>query len=138
MCFEILRTFPVLFFNHIKANCVMDKYKVAGKFGLPDITVAEMESLASFCEAVLPSVQPPPEELSGEGDNHRNKEALRSFYSTSGSKTPVLRQVHTLFLYIHQMICFFNKMLKFWHFQTKKHKSRTCDIWRFVLICSIS
>lgn len=70
----------------------MDKYKVAGKFGLPDITVAEMESLASFCEAVLPSVQPPPEELSGEGDNHRNKEALRSFYSTSGSKTPVLRQ----------------------------------------------
>ncbi|CAE5968537.1 unnamed protein product [Arabidopsis arenosa] len=70
----------------------MGKYKVAGKFGLRDITEAEMESLASFCEAVLPPVSPPPEEVSGEGDNHRNKEALRSFYSTSGSQTPVLRQ----------------------------------------------
>lgn len=84
----------------------MGKYKVAGKFGLRDITEAEMESLASFCEAVLPPVLPP-EEVSSEGDNHRNKEALRSFYSTSGSQTPVLRQVHTLYLYIDPVICFF-------------------------------
>lgn len=74
----------------------MGKHRVAGKFGLRDITAVEMETLASFCEAVLPPVIPPAEEVSGEGDKHRNKEALRSFYSTSGSQTPVLRQVHTL------------------------------------------
>ncbi|XP_010512451.1 PREDICTED: long-chain-alcohol oxidase FAO3 [Camelina sativa] len=73
----------------------MGKQKIAGKFGLPDIKAAEMETLASFCEAIFPPVAPPPpEELSGAGDTnkHRNTEALRSFYSTSGSQTPVLRQ----------------------------------------------
>ncbi|EOA29584.1 hypothetical protein CARUB_v10013046mg [Capsella rubella] len=69
----------------------MGKHRIAGKYGLRDITAAEMETLASFCEAVLPPVPPPPEEISGDS-NHRNKEALRSFYSTSGSQTPVLRQ----------------------------------------------
>ncbi|ESQ47481.1 hypothetical protein EUTSA_v10020141mg [Eutrema salsugineum] len=64
----------------------------AGNFGHRDVTVAEMEALVSFCEAVLPPVPPPPEEFSGEDDHHRNKEALRSFYSTSGSQTPVVRQ----------------------------------------------
>uniref|UniRef100_A0A1J3HPS5 Long-chain-alcohol oxidase n=1 Tax=Noccaea caerulescens TaxID=107243 RepID=A0A1J3HPS5_NOCCA len=69
----------------------MGKQRNAGKFGLRDITVAEMESLGSFCEAILPPLSPP-EEYSGEDDHHPNKEALRSFYTTSGSQTPILRQ----------------------------------------------
>ncbi|KAJ0235720.1 Long-chain-alcohol oxidase FAO3 [Hirschfeldia incana] len=66
-------------------------------FGHREVTAAEMESLASFCEAVLPPV-PHPEELLGEDDHHRNKEALRSFYSTCGSQTPVARQTIDLII----------------------------------------
>ncbi|CAN8270478.1 unnamed protein product [Cochlearia groenlandica] len=69
----------------------MGKQRNTGRYGLRDINVAEMESLGSFCEAVLPPL-PPPEEFPGEDDNHRNKEALRLFYSTSCSQTPILRQ----------------------------------------------
>ncbi|KAL1224818.1 Long-chain-alcohol oxidase FAO3 [Cardamine amara subsp. amara] len=69
----------------------MGKNRDTGKFGNRSITAAEMESLTSFCEAVLPPL-PPPEEFSGEYDHHRNKDALRSFYSTSGAQTPIVRQ----------------------------------------------
>ncbi|VVA98576.1 unnamed protein product [Arabis nemorensis] len=70
----------------------MGKHKDAGIFSRGDFTATEMESLASFCETVLPPVPPPPEEFSDKDDHHRNKEALRSFYTTSGSQTPVLHQ----------------------------------------------
>lgn len=66
-----------------------------GNFGHLGITTAEMESLASFCEAVLPPVSPP-EEYSGGDDHYRNKETLRSFFFTSGSRTPVVREVNPL------------------------------------------
>lgn len=85
-------------FYNIKTYSVMGKNKDTGKFGNRSITAAEMESLASFCEAVLPPVSPP-EAFSGIDDHHRNKEALRSFYSSSGSQTPIVRQVHTLFFF---------------------------------------
>lgn len=91
-------------FLKLKRNLMMGKHKYAGKFSRGDFTATEMESLASFCETVFP---PSPEEFSDEDDHHRNKEALRSFFSTSGSQTPVLRQVQTLTLY-DPMLCFLN------------------------------
>lgn len=81
----------------------MGNHTDARSFGHREVTAAEMESLASFCEAVLPPV-PPPEEYLREDDHHRNKEALRSFYSTCGSQTPVARQVHALSLFLDQIV----------------------------------
>ncbi|KAG2265909.1 hypothetical protein Bca52824_072988 [Brassica carinata] len=75
----------------------MGNHTDARNFGQREITAAEMESLASFCEAVLPPV-PHPEELLGEDDHHPNKEALRSFYTTCGSQTPVARQTIDLII----------------------------------------
>lgn len=76
---------------------MMGNHTDARNFGQREITAAEMESLASFCEAVLPPV-PHPEELLGEDDHHPNKEALRSFYTTCGSQTPVARQTIDLII----------------------------------------
>ncbi|CAN6812001.1 unnamed protein product [Brassica oleracea] len=70
---------------------MMGNHTDTGNFGHLGITTAEMESLGSFCEAVLPPVSPP-EEYSAGDDHCRNKEALRSFFSTSGSRTPVVRE----------------------------------------------
>ncbi|CAH2052928.1 unnamed protein product [Thlaspi arvense] len=77
----------------------MGKHTDVKHFGYRNVTAAEMETLASFCEAVLPPVPPPKtKEFSGEDDHHRNKEALRSFYSISGSQTPVVRQTIDLII----------------------------------------
>lgn len=81
----------------------MGNHTDARNFGHREVTAAEMESLASFCEAVLPPV-PHPKELLGEDDHHPNKEALRSFYTTCGSQTPVARLVHALSLFIDHMV----------------------------------
>ncbi|XP_010532672.1 PREDICTED: long-chain-alcohol oxidase FAO3-like [Tarenaya hassleriana] len=68
----------------------MSEKRDAGKFGRRGFTAAEMESLAAVCETLLPPLSP---EYSPDGeDDHPNKEALRSFYSDSGSKSHVLHQ----------------------------------------------
>ncbi|CAN8258373.1 unnamed protein product [Cochlearia groenlandica] len=75
----------------------MGKHRYSGYFGHRDVTAAEMESLASFCETVLPPVSPP-EDFSGEDDHCRNKEALRSFYLTSGSQANIVGQTIELIM----------------------------------------
>lgn len=89
-----------------------------GNFGHLGITTAEMESLASFCEAILPPVSPP-EEYSAGDDHCRNKEALRSFFSTSGFRTPVVREVNPLFIHFFNRILLFNRKNNFNYTKTK-------------------
>ncbi|XP_010529119.1 PREDICTED: long-chain-alcohol oxidase FAO3-like, partial [Tarenaya hassleriana] len=66
----------------------------AGKFFRRGFTVMEMESLAAVCETILPPLSP--EYSNTDEDDHPNKEALRSFYSGSGSQSHVLHQAAEL------------------------------------------
>ncbi|XP_019057551.1 PREDICTED: long-chain-alcohol oxidase FAO3-like isoform X2 [Tarenaya hassleriana] len=62
----------------------------AGKFFRRGFTATEMESLAAVCETILPPLSP---EYSDAGeDDHPKKEALKSFYTKSGSQSHVLQQ----------------------------------------------
>ncbi|KAB5564039.1 hypothetical protein DKX38_004093 [Salix brachista] len=50
------------------------------------LSSAEMESLSSLCETILPSVSPIPEL---DGQQNQPTKAVQAFYTASGSQTPM-------------------------------------------------
>jgi long-chain-alcohol oxidase len=55
------------------------------------LSPAEMDSLASLCETILPSLPPPVTTL--DGKQHQPTKAVQALYRASGSQTPMPDEV---------------------------------------------
>ncbi len=96
-------------------------------------TAAEMESLASICETLLP----PLPLRSFEGKDDQSSKAMESFYKASGSQTPIPDEVINISLSLSLSLYIYILLFSF-HIGMRSHtgcrafgekgNNRSCDI----------